>query len=378
MVSVLLAVIYLSFISLGLPDSLLGAAWPAMQPALGVPVSYAGILSMIIAGGTVLSSLLADRLLRRLGTGLVAAGSILLTAIALLGFSRAADFGMLCLSAIPYGLGAGAVDAALNHYVAVHYAAKHLSWLHCFWGIGCTVSPYIMSCCLRQDLGWQSGYRIAALIQLALSALLICSLPLWRRTGAESSESGAHLPLRRLLHLHGAPQSLLTFFCYTAMESAAGLWAGSFLVQARDADAQSAARYASLFYIGTALGRFLCGFVSEHLGERQLICAGLCAVTAGLGLMLLPHTAACYGLLLAGFGCAPVCPCLIHETPARFGRSHAGAVIGMQMASAYLGGAVMPPLLGLLTAQIGMEAVPLCLLVLLSLTALLTVPSARM
>ena len=377
MTLLLLIVIYLSFISLGLPDSLLGAAWPTMQQALAVPISRAGWLSMIISSGTVISSLCSGRLLKRFGTGAVVSGSVMLTAAALFGFSVSKGFAMLCLAAVPYGLGAGAVDAALNHYVALHFAARHMSWLHCFWGVGAALSPYIMSVFLR-DGNWQGGYRAVSVIQIVLTLVLFCSLPLWKRKGDASRETEQSaekaLPMRELLRVRGVRQILTAFFCYCALECTAGLWASSFLVFERGVDERTAARFASLFYIGITAGRFLCGFVSERLGDRRMIRLGLLGIAAGVLLLLLPlpRGFALAGLLTVGFGCAPVYPSQIHATPDLFGKSQSQSLIGMQMASAYIGTTLMPPLFGVIADRAGLKIFPLYLLFFLVLLALLT------
>ena len=375
MFSLLLVVIYLSFISLGLPDSLLGAAWPSMQAQLGVPLSYAGYLSMIISCGTVISSLLSDRLLRRFGTGLVVSCSVLMTAAALLGYSLAPSYVMLCIFAIPYGLGAGAVDAALNHYVAVHYAARHMSWLHCFWGIGCAVSPYIMSFYLARGTDWQGGYRAISVLQMLLTAVLFCSLPLWKRSHADDAGNAeAPLPMRKLLRQRGVLPVLVTFFSYCALESTAGLWASSYLVQVRGIGTETAARFASLFYIGITAGRFLSGFVADRLGDHKMIRLGLCGIAAGTVMVLLPFgdLFPLCGLVVIGFGCAPVYPCQIHATPVIFGKRSAQSLIGMQMAFAYIGTTLMPPLFGIIADHAGLSAFPLFLLFFLIVMALLT------
>ena len=375
MFSLLLIVIYLSFISLGLPDSLLGAAWPTMQPLLGVPLSYAGCLSMIVSCGTVISSLLADRLLRRFGTGLVVSCSVLMTAIALFGYSVSGSFGMLCLFAVPYGLGAGAVDAALNHYVALHYASRHMSWLHCFWGVGCAVSPYIMSFYLRRGADWQGGYRAISLLQIILTVILFCSLPLWKRSTADAENKDAQrIPMKQLLRERGVMQALVIFFCYCALESTTGLWASSFLVQQRGVDAKTAAKLASLFYIGITLGRLLSGFVADRFGDHKMTRFGLCGILGGVMLLLLPlpDVFALSGLVLIGFGCAPIYPCQIHATPVLFGKSRAQAMIGMQMACAYVGTTLMPPLFGVIADHAGLRMFPLFLAFFLVLMALLT------
>ena len=376
MFSILLAVIYLSYISLGLPDSLLGAAWPSMHMLLHIPISYAGILSMTISGGTVLSSLLADRLLRRFGTGRVAAYSVLLTAVALTGFSVSCSFPMLCGFAVPYGLGAGAVDSALNHYVAVHYPARHMSWLHCFWGIGAAASPYIMSFYLRRNSDWQGGYRTVAALQMILTLMLFCSLPLWKHTeGGSDPPSEKEIPLRSLLRLQGVLPALLTFFSYCAFESTAGLWASSYLVRERGLHTGAAACAASCYYVGITGGRLLGGFLADRIGDRRMIRTGLCGMAAGLILLILPGSGIvpCIGLTVIGFGAAPVYPCLIHATPTAFPQRCTRRLIGMQVASAYIGTTLMPPLFGKLAAQCGnMRIFPLFLGFFLTQLALLT------
>lgn len=362
MFSLLLTVLYLSFISMGLPDSLLGAAWPSMYPQLHVPVSFAGILSLMISGGTVLSSLLAGRLLQRFGTGTVAACSVLLTACALCGYASAGSFAALCFFSVPYGLGAGAVDTALNHYAAVHYPARHMNWLHCCWGIGCILSPYIMRLRLSASADWHSGYRTVAVLQLILTAVLFCSLPLWKHTESEKTQGGSAAAFGAVLRLCGAKGSLAAFFCSCALESTAGLWAGSWLVQCRGFQPKNAAAAGALFYAGITAGRLLAGSLSEHLEDRRMIRAGLCITAAGIGiLMLRPDLAALCGLFITGFGCAPVYPCMLHETPRRFSRESAQSLIGLQTASAYLGAAVMPPLTGILAEKTGMCFLPLYL-----------------
>ena len=376
MVHLLLAVIYLSFISLGLPDSLLGAAWPSMYGQLDVPVSYAGIISMVIAGGTVLSSLQSDRLTRRLGTGKVTAVSVGMTAAALFGFSASGSFWQLCLWAVPYGLGAGSVDAALNNYVAIHYASRHMSWLHCMWGVGTSLGPYIIGGALTSGAGWNVGYQRVALFQVALTAVLIASLPLWRsrRTEEDGLESGGRsraLSLGQIIRIPGVRAVMVTFFCYCAMEQTAILWASSYLVLCRGGSAETAAGFAGLFCIGITVGRALSGFLTVKLSDAQMVRLGQGAAAAGIAAMLLPlgETAALAGLVLTGLGCAPVYPCLIHSTPAHFGADRSQAIIGVQMASAYVGTCLMPPVFGMVAAHVTAALFPVYLLLLLVLMA---------
>lgn len=386
MYSLLLAVIYLAFISLGLPDALLGSGWPTMYTQLQVPFSYAGIISMIISAGTIVSSFFSDRLTRKFGAGLVTAVSVLLTAGALFGFSVSDSFYLLCIMAIPYGLGAGAVDAALNNYVALHYSSRHMSWLHCFWGVGAAASPYIMGFCLGKGLGWSRGYFSVSMIQIVITAILFISLPLWK-SRADEKEGGIEpkgaeaeqiqtdqtkavpskaLSFREILRIKGAPYILITFFAYSAMESTTGLWASSYLVQYLLMEPEKAAKFASFFYLGITVGRFLCGFVADRMGDKALIRLGGGIVGAGILLVLIPFpvtTPALLGLVIIGFGCAPVYPAIIHSTPFYFGKENSQALIGIQMACAYVGSTFMPPLLGTLAARIGIWLYPVFLLV---------------
>lgn len=369
MYSLLLAIIYIAFISLGLPDSLLGSAWPVMHEGLGVPVSYAGAVTMIIAGGTIVSSLSSDRLTRKLGTGLVTAVSVLMTALALFGFSISGEFWMLCLWAIPYGLGAGAVDAALNNYVALHYASRHMSWLHCFWGVGASISPYIMSFALAGGYGWSSGYRYVSIIQIVLSVCLFASLPLWKQSHTQKTEEKVEarvLSFGQMLKIPGVVSVLILFFGYCALEQTTGLWASSYLVDYRNVSAETAAQFASLFFLGVTFGRFLCGFVADRLGDRTLIRVGILTAAVGVVLVLLPVQAnlpALAGLIIIGFGCAPIYPSIIHATPFNFGKENSQAIIGVQMASAYVGATFMPPLFGVVASYVGIWLYPLYLMV---------------
>ncbi len=368
MYSFLLVIIYIAFISLGLPDSLLGSAWPIMHKQLDVPISYAGIVTMIIAGGTIVSSLMSDQLTRKLGAGLVTAISVMMTAVAMFGFSISNSFIILCLWAVPYGLGAGAVDAALNNYVALNYASRHMSWLHCFWGVGATVSPYIMGYCLTGGYGWNSGYRSVAVLQIVLTVMLFISLPLWKRENPIESSSGnsaAALSLPQVLSIKGVKLILLTFFGYCALESTTGLWASSYLVEFRGLDSEMAAKFASLFFLGITFGRFLSGFIADKTGDKLLIRFGIIIIICGVVLVGIPgesSMAALAGLVIIGLGCAPVYPSIIHSTPSNFGQENSQAIIGVQMASAYVGTTFMPLLFGLIADNINMGLYPIYLI----------------
>lgn len=373
MFSLLLAIIYLSFISLGLPDSLLGSAWPIMHAELAVPLSWSGVIFMIIAACTVVSSLMSDRMTRKLGPGLVTAISVAMTAAPLLGFSVSHRFWMLCLWAVPYGLGAGSVDAALNNYVALHYASRHMSWLHCMWGVGTSVGPLIMGAALSRGAGWNTGYRMIGLLQIVLSACIFLSLPLWkkRQDAEESGSGGKPLTLAQVIAIPGAKSIMLCFFCYCALEQTVGLWASSYLVKARLVEEITAARLASLFFLGITGGRALSGFATYKLNDRQMIRLGFGLVGFGILLVLLPlgNVCAFAGLIAIGLGCAPIYPSIIHSTPANFGAERSQALIGVQMASAYIGTSLMPPFFGWLAARLGLGIFPLYLLALLVLMA---------
>ncbi len=371
MLHLLLAVIYISFISLGLPDALLGSAWPTMYGEFGVPVSYAGIISMIIAVGTIISSLQSDRLTRKLGAGKVTAISVVMTAVAIFGFSVSHSFWLLCLWAIPYGLGAGSVDAALNNYVALHFASRHMSWLHCMWGVGASLGPYIMGYALTGGGGWNMGYRYIALLQVVLTAVLMLSLPLWKKPagGSTGTEVGPALSLGQILRIPGAKAVMVAFFCYRALEQTAGLWASSYLVLRKGVPAETVASFASLFFIGITVGRALNGFLTMKLSDTQLIRLGQGIIAVGIAAFLLPlgEYAALAGLILIGLGCAPIYPCIIHSTPDHFGAENSQAIIGVQMASAYVGTCLMPPLFGLIANHITVSLFPFYLLTILIL-----------
>lgn len=378
MFQLLLAIIYLSFISLGLPDSLLGSAWPTMYPQLGVPVSYAGIISMIIALGTIVSSLQSDRLTRRLGTGKVTAISVAMTAVALWGFSVSSAFWQLCLWALPYGLGAGSVDASLNNYVALHYKSKHMSWLHCMWGVGAASGPYIMGYVMTGGGTWNLGYRTISVIQMVLTAVLIFSLPLWKKRPKVVDASGneteaASLSLMEILRIPGVKEVLVCFFCYCAVEQTAGLWASSYLTLHRGVSPESAAAFASMFFIGITVGRAISGFITMCLDDTQMIRLGLGLIGCGVIILFLPlgTVASLAGFVIIGLGCAPIYPCIIHSTPAHFGADKSQAIIGVQMACAYVGSCLMPPLFGLLAQYISVSLLPVYLLVLLVLMAVM-------
>ncbi len=367
MYSLLLALIYIAFISLGLPDSLLGSGWPVMHDALNVSISYMGIVTMVISGGTIVSSLLSDRLTRKLGTRMVTVISVFLTAIALLGFSFSNEFWMLIVFAIPYGLGAGAIDAALNNYVALHYTSKHMSWLHCFWGVGTIVSPFIMSYAITNST-WNSGYRIVAFIQLGIALLLLTTLPVWKVNQKKSGivDGAKSIGLIGALKIKGVPTLLIGFFAYCAAEATAINWASTYMVEVKKISADLAARFASLFFIGLTVGRFIGGFIMNRLGDRKMIILGTCILSCGVISLMIPveyPIVSLVGFIIIGLGCAPIYPCIIHSTPGNFGAENSGAIIGIQMASAYVGSTFIPPLFGLLGNSISFRVLPVYLAV---------------
>ncbi|PJM76054.1 MFS transporter [Bifidobacterium simiarum] len=411
--NLLLAVIYAAFISLGLPDAVLGSAWPVMYQQFGVPVSYAGTISMIISAGTIISALMSDRLTLKLGAGKVTVISVAMTAVALGGFSFSSTFWMLCLWAIPYGLGAGGVDAALNNYVALHYASRHMSWLHCMWGLGASAGPYIMSFALTGGFGWNSGYRWIAILQVGLTALLIFSLPLWRTrsgeaavagrsseaetaggaSGVESPEDKAEaesssesssasspseprkpLGLLDVFAIRGAKSILIMFFCYSALEMTTGLWAASYMVLDHGVDAKQAAAWASLFYVGITVGRAVSGFLTMRFNDPTMIRIGQVLVACGIVLMLLPipgDLTTLAGLIVVGLGCAPIYPCVIHSTPAYFGADKSQAIVGVQMACAYVGSLSAPPVFGWIANHVTIALFPWFLVVILLLMVIM-------
>ncbi|WP_321994478.1 MFS transporter [Clostridium butyricum] len=368
MIHLLLAVIYLSFISLGLPDSLLGSAWPAMYSEFGVPVSYAGIISMIIAAGTILSSLQSDRLTRKLGTGKVTAISVAMTAVALFGFSFSNSFWILCFWAIPYGLGAGSVDASLNNYVALNYASRHMSWLHCMWGVGASLGPYIMGYAMTGGQGWNSGYGYIAVLQIVLTIILIFSLPLWKNRTEEKNENSVNaktLTLKEIIKISGAKEIMITFFCYCALEQTTGLWASSYLTLHKGISADKAASFASMFFIGITIGRAFSGFITMKLSDSKMIRLGQGVAAIGIITLMLPfgEYISLIGLIMIGLGCAPIYPCIIHSTPEYFGADKSQAIIGVQMASAYIGTLLMPPIFGLIAEYINVSLYPVYLFI---------------
>ena len=358
----LLSIIYLAFISLGLPDSLLGSSWPTVHVEMSVPMHYMGIISIIISACTILSSLFAERFTAKFHTKKVTAVSVLLTACALFGFSISNEFYQLCLFAIPYGLGAGAIDAALNNYVALHYNSRHMSWLHCFWGVGTIISPYIMSYALTKS-GWENGYRTVSYIQIAIFVVLILAFPLWKINKEKTAtEQTKPLGIKGAVKIPGVPYLLIGFMAYCAAESTAVLWASSYLEELLSLTKDEAAALGALFFIGITSGRFLSGFVSEKMGDSRMIKIGFSIAIIGTLLVAIPHQiSVVIGFIIIGLGCAPIYPSIIHSTPKHFGEENSGAIIGVQMAAAYVGSMLMPPLFGVIANYTDLRIMPLFL-----------------
>ena len=375
MVTLLLALIYLAFISLGLPDSLLGSAWPQMHLDLGAQLSMEGIISMLISCGTVISSLFSEKIIYKFGTGMISAVSTLLTAVALFGFSVSGNFYMLCFLAIPYGLGAGAIDAALNNYVALHFASRHMSWLHCFWGIGAAVGPYVMGVAMSLGKGWRGGYLAISVIQLVLTIVLFAALPLWKINQEKNeeiiTEKKEPKKLKEIFKIKGVAFVLIAFFCYCAVEQTTGLWASSYFVINRGLSNHTAASFVGLFYIGITGGRFLSGFIADKFGDKKMIRLGICGILIGVVFLLIPANQLfssykmlkeifpLIGLGFVGFGCAPIYPSVIHATPDNFGKENSQAIIGIQMAFAYMGVIIMPALFGIISQYITIALFPI-------------------
>ena len=376
MYTLLIAIIYLAFISLGLPDSLLGSSWPVMHNDIGVPLSYLGVIAMIVSGGTIISSLASDKITKKFGTNIVTTFSVFLTAIALLGFSYANNLWTIILFCIPYGLGAGAIDAALNNYVAMHYSSKHMSWLHSFWGVGTIISPFIMSYALTYSV-WNIGYRIVSFIQFGIAILLLLTLKLWKINTPKAEitqESNKSIGIIDALKIKGVPSLLIGFFAYCAAEGTAMAWSCTYLVNAKNIDEPTAAAFASLFFIGMTLGRFVGGFLMDKISDRKMILLGTSIIGVGILLLLIPsdsYILALLGLITIGLGCAPIYPCIIHSTPSNFGAENSGAIIGIQMASAYVGATFIPPLFGVISDKVGFHIFPIYILLFVLLMILM-------
>ena len=385
--SLIIAIIYIAFISLGLPDSLLGSGWPVMHLELSAPLSSAGIVTFLISGSTIVSALFSDKLTRKLGTGVVTAFSVLLTALAMMGFSFSHSFVLLCILAIPYGLGAGAIDACLNNYVALHLSSRHMSWLHCFWGVGATISPYIMSYAITSPWGWQGGYRSVSIIQLVLAFMMFMAIPLWSKNAAEDGKTekteSVELSIKQIFRIPGTVLVFIAFLLYCAVENLPIVWASSYFSDVHALDAEKAAAFGSLFYIGMTGGRAICGFFADKVTDKGLIRYGIILAMVGAVIIALPtgYEIAVAGFVILGLGCAPVYPSIVHSTPDNFGREYSQSIIGVQMAFAYIGMTITPYIFGNLAQYCSISLLPYCVIslcvVILTLTEMLNKKTAR-
>lgn len=366
--SLLLAVIYLIFISLGLPDSLLGSGWPKMQTVFQVPSSYAGYVSMTISFMTIISALLSPRLIKKFHTKWIVIVSILMTILGLLGFSLSKEYWILFLIAVPYGLGAGAIDASVNHYVANHYTSSAMNFLHCFYGVGAVISPYIMALALKRAR-WNEGYRWTAFVQMGILLVVIISLPLWKKTeeGSDEEEIRDSAGIRETLKVPGVILTLIAFYAYCAGEATCFLWTPSYFAGTKQGlSDELIASFGSLIFGGLMLGRLISGFISNRLGDRLLIRLGIAVEFLGILLIFLPNThylTAAVGFVIIGTGMGPVYPAIQHMAPENFGKRYSAAVIGLQMASAYVGSTFMPMIFGILQQQTGIAVMPVYLLI---------------
>jgi fucose permease len=372
MATLLLIIIYIAFISLGLPDSILGSAWPIIHMDFNVSISSAGIATMIISGGTIISSFFSEKLIRRYGTGKVTAVSVFMTAAGLLGINLVPGFVWLCLLGIPLGLGAGAVDSALNNFVANNYEAKHMNWLHCFWGVGATSGPLIMSILIEKESGWRAGYATIGIIQMFLVFCLIISLPLWKRYEKNNEEKiliKNEVSLKNLVGLKGAKSAFIGFLCYTAVELTTGLWSSSFLVTSKGISPEKVAKWVSLYYMGITIGRLISGFLAMKVNNKNMIRIGQILALSGTCLLLLPiqSVVQMIGLMMIGLGCAPIYPAMLHDTPNRFGKEMSQGIMGIQMAVAYVGSTFVPPLFGLFAGFVGFQWLPIFLMILIGI-----------
>lgn len=363
MTLLLLFIIYIAFIGLGIPDSLFGTAWPAISDEFSLPVSWANFVTIIISGGTIISSLLSARIINRFGTAAVTAVSTTMTAFALLGFSVSQNMLYLCLCAIPLGLGAGAIDTALNNYVALHYKASHMNFLHCFYGIGVSLSPFIMSFALSKS-SWQNGYFNVSLVQFGIALLTIISLPIWkkvRHSGTNSHSSPTRtLPLKTMLRNPKVMTACMVFLGSCGMEYTCGIWGSTYLVRGKGAAVDTAALMITFYYVGIAFGRFLSGILSAKLTSNQLIRAGQITVLAALVLLILPlpYQVSAFSLFLIGMGNGTIYPNMLHLTPANFGEDVSQSVIGVQMAFSYVGILLAPAIFGLMAQYITISLFP--------------------
>jgi len=343
--------------------SLLGSAWPAVSGFLNVPLHYAGYISIIITGGMAIAAILIGRTVRRFGTVAVITASVLITASGLMLFSFSNTFFFICLCAIPLGLGAGSIDASLNNYVALHYKARYMSWLHCFWGVGASIGPIIMSSFLLRNNSWNLGYRTVSIIQFCLVLLLFISIPLWEKNKVKNPVQHHSVKFTELSQIAGFKEAIVVFLCFSTIEVITGLWGASFLVTEKNISPEVAAKWIALFYIGITSGRFISGFISMKLNNRQMIRLGQTVIGCGIVFLVLPfgNTMLLPGLFMIGLGCAPIYPSLLHQTPANFGEKYSQAMMGIQMGCSFFGATILPPLFGQVASRVGFSIFPIAI-----------------
>ena len=363
----MLTIIYIAFLGIGLPHYMMGAAWPSMFAGLNVPESYLGIVSMLFSGSTMIASVFSAKIRRYLSTGVIVFAGVLLTAVTVLGFALSNLFVLLCVLAVPMGMGMGFADAVLNNYMAVNYQVKHMNWLHGIWGVGAMIGPIILSIGLYQTQTWRTGYYITGGIIAGMALMLAFALPMWKK--ASGTTAPTEIKYGALFRLKGIKLTLASFFCYCSMESAVGYWGAFYLVSVRKIPEESAPQWISLFLLGLTAGRLLSGFLIVKISKRLLIRLGLIVFSLGAASLLWPEFPTQVGFILMGLGCAPVFPTMLHNTPALFGRENSQSVIGLQFASAFVGATVVPPLFGVIADAAGYELFPLFLGILLLATA---------
>lgn len=368
MATFLLVIIYIAFIGLGIPDSLFGTAWPAIYTDFGLPISFGSFVTVIVSLGTIISSVISGKVIRFFGTKTVSAFSTLLTAVALIGFSLSPNLWIMCLLAVPLGIGAGAIDVALNNYVSLHYSATHMSFLHCFYGVGVSVSPYIMSLVISGNLGWRGGYKIAFILQAAITALMFFTLPIWEKVHPEknvdSQKENTKLSFGEIIKIQGVKLMCLLFFTSCAIELTCGGYGSTFLVEYKGISADRAATVIMIYYIGETLGRFLSGVLASKIHSWKIINYGVIILGTALVLLLLPSHAyiSAVAMFLIGLGNGPLFPNFNYLTPENFGNEVSQSVMGIQMASAYIGSMLSPVICGILGQKIGMVIFPVYLL----------------
>lgn len=378
MATILLIIIYITFIGLGIPDSLLGAAWPGISQELSLPVSWANFITIIISFGTIISSLLSTKLINKFSTSVVTAVSTTMTAISLFGFSISNNMIFLCLFSIPLGLGAGSIDTALNNYVAINYKASHMNFLHCFYGIGVSLSPFLMSIALSKN-SWQKGYRIVSFIQFGIAALTILSIPLWTKISSNqdsgSANNSKNIGLLKLIKDKKVRMACFTFMGSCGLEYTCGTWGSTYLVNSKEMAIDTAALMITFYYVGIAIGRFISGLISIRYSSQQIIKIGLIFIFVAIILLFIPFSSNISGFafFLIGMGNGPIFPNMLHLTPENFGEDNSQAVMGVQMAFSYFGIMLVPAFFGIMAQIFNTDFFPIYIAILFALMVSATI-----